>query len=50
MPIGQIKYETIEGEVLRPYNKDKNSKYINRDEKPIPSMMWKNFGKDPLWR
>jgi len=50
MPIGQIRYETTKGRILNPYHKKQNSKYSNHDSKPIQSMMWKNFGKDPIWR
>lgn len=50
MPIGQIIYHTIKGGVLNPYDKKPNSKYSNQKEEPTPSMMWKNFGKDPLWK
>ncbi len=50
MPIGQIIYQKIVGEVLNHYDKKSNSKYSNQGEKPVASMMWKNFGKDPIWR
>ena len=42
MPIGQLIYHTIEGEVINPYNQKENAKYTNRTQKPVESMMWKN--------
>ena len=42
MPIGQIVYYRVEGEVLRPYHKKKDSKYSHQDCLPVESMMWKN--------
>lgn len=42
MPIGQLIYFLIEGDVINYYNKKKNAKYINRTDKPVESMMWKN--------
>jgi dCTP deaminase len=43
MPIGQIIYFKIEGEVEIPYNVKKNAKYNQRTEFPVESMMFKNF-------
>jgi dCTP deaminase len=43
MPIGQLIYFEISGEILTPYNKKKTAKYNQRSDKPIGSMMWKNF-------
>lgn len=43
MPIGQIIYFKVEGEIERPYNKKPSAKYNNRTQKPLASMMWKNF-------
>lgn len=43
MPIGQISYETIEGFVKNPYNKKRTAKYQNKNNKPIKSMMFKNW-------
>lgn len=43
MPIGQIFYHTVEGEVLNPYDKKGSQKYAGQGEKPVESMMWKNF-------
>ncbi len=48
MPIGQINFWTVEGEVLKPYNKKPSAKYNNGySEKPMPmgSGMWKKFKK-----
>ena len=42
MPIGQLIYFTVEGEIENYYNKKKNAKYIVRTDKPVESMMWKN--------
>ncbi|MFN0199890.1 MAG: dCTP deaminase [Bacteroidia bacterium] len=43
MPIGQLIYFPVDGEVINPYNKKKSAKYTTRTEKPVESMMWKNF-------
>ncbi len=43
MPIGQLIYHTISGEVERPYSKKKDSKYCDQGAMPVESMMWKNF-------
>ncbi|MDP1675904.1 MAG: dCTP deaminase [Bacteroidota bacterium] len=45
MPIGQLIYFVVEGEVETLYNKKKNAKYNQRTIKPVESMMWKNFKK-----
>ena len=42
MPIGQLIYFSVEGEVNNYYNKKKNAKYTTRTIKPVESMMWKN--------
>jgi len=42
MPIGQLIYFPIEGEVLVSYDKKKNAKYSGQPNKPVESMMWKN--------
>jgi len=42
MPIGQITYFVAKGEVINPYNSKENAKYINKDPRPMGSMMWKN--------
>lgn len=42
MPIGQLIYFVVEGEVETMYNTKKNAKYNKRTLKPVESMMWKN--------
>ena len=42
MPIGQLIYFSIEGEIENFYNKKENAKYTTRSSKPVESMMWKN--------
>ena len=42
MPIGQLIYFTVNGEIKNYYNKKQSAKYINRTHKPVESMMWKN--------
>lgn len=43
MPIGQLIYFEVSGEVAVPYNRKKSAKYNRRTIKPVESMMWKNF-------
>jgi dCTP deaminase len=42
MPIGQIQFEVVDGEILRPYDKNPRSKY-NGDNKAEGSKMHRNF-------
>ena len=42
MPIGQLIYFKIEGEVDNLYNSKPNAKYNTRTVRPVESMMWKN--------
>lgn len=42
MPIGQLIYFPVEGEVENLYNKKENAKYTERTIRPVESMMWKN--------
>ncbi len=42
MPVGQLIYFEVAGEVINPYNRKQNAKYTTRTEKPVESMMWKN--------
>lgn len=42
MPIGQLIYFAVEGDIENYYNKKENAKYINRTEKPVESMMFMN--------
>jgi len=43
MPIGQLIYFEVSGEVLVPYNMKETAKYSRRTNRPVESMMWKNF-------
>lgn len=42
MPIGQLIYFPVEGEIEVKYNQKKNAKYSAQPNKPVESMMWKN--------
>ena len=42
MPIGQLIYFQVEGDIENYYNKKKNAKYTERTDKPVESMMWRN--------
>jgi len=42
MPIGQLIYFLVEGDIENFYNKKENAKYNKRTPKPMESMMWKN--------
>ncbi len=42
MPIGQIIYFLVEGEILTPYNVKGSAKYNDKTHLPVESMMWKN--------
>ena len=42
MPIGQLIYFKVDGQIKNYYNKKRNAKYIVRTDKPVESMMWKN--------
>lgn len=42
MPIGQLIYFPVDGEVKNKYNAKKNAKYTERTIRPVESMMWKN--------
>lgn len=42
MPIGQLIFFDVKGEVLVRYNNKPNAKYNSRTIKPVESMMWKN--------
>ena len=43
MPIGQLIYFPVDGEIGVKYNQKKNAKYSGQPDKPIESMMWKNL-------
>lgn len=42
MPIGQLIYFVVEGEILTPYNTKLSAKYNEKKPLPVESMMWKN--------
>jgi dCTP deaminase len=42
MPIGQLIYFPVDGEIEVKYNEKKNAKYAQQIDKPVESMMWKN--------
>jgi len=42
MPIGQLIFFAVQGEVSNKYNTKANAKYNARTDKPVESMMWKN--------
>src|SRR6476661_6853258 len=43
MPVGQLIYFSVEGDIENAYNKKSSAKYNTRSPKPMESMMWKNF-------
>ena len=43
MPIGQLIYFEVQGDVRTLYNQKLSAKYNKRVEVPVESMMWKNF-------
>ena len=42
MPIGQLIYFPVDGEIEVKYNEKKNAKYSKQPNMPVESMMWKN--------
>lgn len=42
MPIGQLIYFVVDGNIETMYNTKGNAKYNNKTTKPVESMMWKN--------
>lgn len=42
MPVAQLIFFEVIGDIDRSYHKMKNAKYITRSLKPVESMMWKN--------
>ncbi|WP_116125823.1 dCTP deaminase [Lewinella sp. IMCC34183] len=42
MPIGQLIYFAVEGDIENYYNKKPNAKYNRVSDRPMESMMWKN--------
>lgn len=45
MPIGQLIYFEVSGEIGVDYKSKMGAKYNTRTDKPVESMMWKNFSK-----
>jgi len=43
MPIGQLIYFEVNGDIENSYKKKINAKYNHRSPLPMESMMWKNF-------
>ncbi len=43
MPIGQLIYFSVEGEIERSYATKSGAKYNERTARPVGSKMWKNF-------
>lgn len=43
MPVGQLIYFVVDGNIENMYNKKKSAKYNSRNIRPVESMMWKNF-------
>ncbi len=42
MPIGQLIYFGVDGDIENYYNKKLSAKYNQRSDRPVESMMWKN--------
>lgn len=42
MPIGQLIYFSVDGDIINFYNRKSNAKYIKKTDRPVESMMWKN--------
>ncbi len=42
MPVGQLIYFPVDGEIEVKYNKKSNAKYSGQPNRPVESMMWKN--------
>ena len=42
MPVGQLIYFLVEGEILTPYNTKKSAKYNDKTDLPVESMMFRN--------
>ncbi len=45
MPVGQLIYFVVDGDVENAYNNKSSAKYNQRSPRPMESMMWKNFKK-----
>ena len=46
MPIGQLIYFEISGDVAIPYGKKPDAKYTTRSSRPIESMMFRNWNEE----
>lgn len=42
MPVGQLIYFHVDGDVINTYDKKSSAKYNQRTDRPVESMMWKN--------
>jgi dCTP deaminase len=42
MPVGQLIYFPVDGEIEVKYNNKKGAKYSGQPNRPVESMMWKN--------
>jgi dCTP deaminase len=42
MPVGQLIYFPVDGEIEVKYNQKKGAKYSGQPDRPVESMMWKN--------
>ncbi|MEM7659855.1 MAG: dCTP deaminase [Bacteroidota bacterium] len=42
MPVGQLIYFDVDGDVINHYHNKANAKYTQRTLRPVESMMWKN--------
>src|SRR5690606_18964311 len=42
MPIAQLIYFEVKGDIAMPYNRKPSAKYNERSPRPMESMMWKN--------
>jgi len=42
MPVGQLIYFPVDGEIEVKYNQKRTAKYSGQPNKPVESMMWKN--------
>jgi dCTP deaminase len=47
MLIGQLIYFEVAGPIATPYGRKVSAKYSERTDKPVESMMWKNFLRSP---
>jgi len=46
MPIGQLIYFELSGTIGTPYDTKSSAKYTQRTDRPVESMMWKNFDRE----